>query len=99
MVNGRYKTDKNIKNPYLDIGIKISDYKLLKQLTFYCPFKIESNGIKDLSGIVSQKSNANIIFNDDCEIETKDNYTIVQLSNSERLLVFPILLLLKMYVK
>ena len=89
------KTDKNIKNPYLDIGIKISDYKLLKQLTFYCPFKIESNGIKDLSGIVSQKSNANIIFNDDCEIETKDNYTIVQLSNSERLLVFPIFAAIK----
>ena len=93
------KTDKNIKNPYLDIGIKISDYKLLKQLTFYCPFKIEPNGIKDLSGIVSQKSNANIIFNDDCEIETKDNYTIVQLSNLERLLVFPIFAAIKYVCK
>ena len=92
---GDIETDKNIKNPYLDIGIKIYHYNLLKQLVFYCPFNIISDDIKDLSGIVSQKNNANIIFNDDCEIETKDNYTIVELSNRERLLVFPIFAAIK----
>lgn len=84
------KTNGNIKEPYLDIGIKIDNYKSLKKLVFFCPFKLGKDCIQDLSEKFSIKSNANIIFNDDCEIETKDNYTIIQLTTKERLLVFPL---------
>lgn len=82
--------DGKIKEPYLDIGIKIKNHMHLEQLVFYCPFRCEQSNIKDLAECVSKKNNANIIFNDDCEMETKDNYTIVQLSDNERLLIFPI---------
>lgn len=84
------KTTGNIKEPYLDIGIKINNYKILKKLVFFCPFKLEKECIQDLSEKFSTKSNANIIFNDDCEIETKDNYTIIQLTSGEKMLVFPL---------
>lgn len=84
------KTNSDVKEPYLDIGIKITNYKRLKCLTFFCPFEVDANGIRDLSEKVSMKDNANIIFNDDCEIETKDNYTIIQLPNEEKLLAFPL---------
>lgn len=84
------KTNSDVKEPYLDIGIKIANYKRLKCLTFFCPFEVDANGIRDLSEKVSMKDNANIIFNDDCEIETKDNYTIIQLPNEEKLLAFPL---------
>lgn len=84
------KTDKEITKPYLDIGIKIENYNRLNKLIFFCPFKTGIDEIKDLADKVSKKSNANIIFNDDCEIETKDNYTIIQFSNEDRLLAFPL---------
>ncbi len=89
------KTTGDIKEPYLDIGIKIVNYKSVKKLIFFCPFKLDSDSIQDLSEKFSKKSNANIIFNDDCEIETKDNYTIIQMSNEERLLVFPLFTVIK----
>ena len=93
------ETSSGIKQPYLDIGIKIQNYKALNDLTFFCPFTVEKTGIKDLAEAVSKKNNANIIFNDDCEIETKDNYTIIQLSSEQRLLAFPIFTVIKnMYV-
>lgn len=84
-----YKHIDNECVPCLDIGIKINGYKLLNKLTFFCPFKVEANDIKDLSDKMSTKNNANIIFNTDCEIHTKDNYTIIELEK-ENLLVFPL---------
>ena len=31
------KTKENINTPFLDIGIKIKNYKQLDHITFYCP--------------------------------------------------------------
>lgn len=88
------KTKKNKKRlPYLDIGIKISNYSSIKNATFQCPFKIDNSQLIDLSDKLSKKSNANLIFNIDGEIETKDNYSLVKLDKgdaSQDLLIFPL---------
>ena len=85
------KTTENLKNPILDIGIKIKNYEELKNLTFYCPFAIDKSLIYDLSNKLAKKNNASIIFNTDCEIQTKDSYTIVEIiEHEEQLLVFPL---------
>lgn len=73
--------------PCLDIGIKISGYKRINKLTFFCPFIVGENDIRDLAEKMTTKNNANIIFNKDCEIQTKDNYTIIELEE-KKLLVF-----------
>ncbi len=95
------KTKKNKKRlldldkrlPYLDIGIKILNYSLIENVTFQCPFKIEKSQLIDLSDKLSKKRNANLIFNTDGEIETKDNYSLVKLdknNSSQDLLIFPL---------
>lgn len=75
--------------PCLDMGIKIHRYKLIDKLTFFCPFEMEERDVEDLADKMSVKGNACIIFNADCEIHTKDNYTIIEVEN-EDLLVFPL---------
>jgi len=85
-----YKHTNNSIVPCLDIGIKIYKYKLIKRLTFFCPFQVKKEDIFDLADKMSTKENANIIFNTDCEIHTKDNYKIIELEQSEHLLVFPL---------
>lgn len=84
-----YKHIDSEEIPCLDIGIKICKYKLIDRLTFFCPFKVDKKDIKDLANKLTTKNNANIIFNKDCEIQTKDNYTIIELEK-EKLLVFPL---------
>ena len=85
------KTSDNITTPYLDIGIKIENYHSLENFIFYCPFTLKEDDIIDLSNKLETKNNANIIFNTECDIQTKDNYTIIELTDkSERLLVFPL---------
>lgn len=85
-----YKHIDNSTVPCLDIGIKVCKYKLIERLTFFCPFKVGEEEILDLADKMSTKNNANIIFNTDCEIHTKDNYTIIELGQDEHLLVFPL---------
>lgn len=75
--------------PCLDIGIIIRYYKLVDKITFFCPFRMEKEDVEDLANKMSVKSNAGIIFNADCEIHTKDNYTIIEVGN-KHLLVFPL---------
>lgn len=88
-LNNKKKTKENIKNPCLDIGLKIKGYAKLDYVTFYCPFSLDA--VSDLSKKLETKNNANIIFNSDCEIETKDSYTIVNISeHEETLLIFPL---------
>ncbi|BDZ84608.1 hypothetical protein Lac2_27420 [Claveliimonas bilis] len=81
---------KNKKLPYLDIGIKIENYKLLRKMTFFCPFIVEYENVEDLSTKMAVKNNANIVFNTDCDIHTRENYTIIELSDTEKILVFPL---------
>ena len=84
-----YKHIKSENIPCLDIGIKIVNYRLIDKLTFYCPFEISKSNIRDLADKMTTKNNANIIFNSECEIKTKDNYTIVEVGKDE-LLIFPL---------
>lgn len=85
------KTKENINTPFLDIGIKIKNYKQLDHITFYCPFYLDKKGIVDLSEKLASKNNASIIFNSDCEIQTKDSYTIIEIAeHKEQLLIFPL---------
>lgn len=85
-----YKHTDNNTVPCLDIGLKIFKYQLIERLTFFCPFRVEKEDVLDLADKMSTKNNANIIFNTDCEIHTKDNYTIIELEQNEHLLVFPL---------
>lgn len=84
-----YKFNENIQLPFLDIGLKIQNYKCINTVTFFCPFALKENDIIDLSSKMTDKNNANIIFNTDCETHTKDNYTIVEI-DEEALLIFPL---------
>lgn len=87
--NGKEGGKDNIKTPCLDIGLKIKNYSELDNITFYCPFDL--NKVIDLSKKLESKNNASIIFNTDCEIETKDSYTIVNIAEAkENLLIFPL---------
>lgn len=79
--------------PALDIGIKIEEFKNLNKLIFHCPFKVNDSDITDLSEKLSKKENANIIFNIDGEIETKDSYFIYSFEKNnkrEALLLCPL---------
>ena len=82
-----------IKTPYLDIGIKITDYRKLANLIFSFPFQVSTRNIMDLAPMMSTKNNASIVFNEECEIETKSEYTIIQIpkkENTDKLLIFPL---------
>ena len=74
---------KNQRKPFLDIGIKIENYKLIDELCFHCPFPLKKENIRDLSRKMEKKSNACLIFNEDCEVETKDSYIIVKIGENE----------------
>lgn len=77
-----------IKYPYIDIGVKIKNYKGIEGITFYCPFEISENNIVDLSQKMSTKSNATMVFNDECEIKTINSYTCVTFSDDSKSLLF-----------
>lgn len=78
--------------PDLDVGIKIVNFRKVNEIVFHCPFVIEENNVKDLAPKLSEKRNANIIFNIDGEIATRDSYSIYTFEKNEkleRLLIFP----------
>lgn len=85
-----YQHSNNGIVPCLDVGIKIHRYKLIDTLTFFCPFQVEKKDVIDLAEKMYTKNNASIIFNTDCEIHTKDNYTIIELESNNHLLLFPL---------
>lgn len=85
---------QKVKKPYLDIGIKIGDYRELLNVVFSFPFQLTKENIVDLAPMMSTKGNASLVFNEECEIETKNEYTIVQIPKDEKsndkLLIFPL---------
>lgn len=85
-----YKHIKSNQVPCLDIGIKIENYQQVDEMTFYCPFNVEDEEILDLASKMESKNNANIIFNEDCEIHTTGNYTIVERTDDGKMLIFPL---------
>lgn len=92
-----YKHIKSDEIPCLDIGIMVNKYKLIDKLTFFCPFVVGKEDIADLSDKMATKNNANIIFNMDCEIQTNDSYTIIELRDkkNKKLLIFPLIQVIK----
>ena len=86
---------QKIKYRYLDIGIKIKNYQSLSNFVFSFPFHVNSNEVIDLSSKMSNKTNASMVFNEECEIETQKEYTIVKIPDKEKkadkkLLIFPL---------
>lgn len=79
---------KKIKHPYIDIGFKISNYKEIDGIAFYCPFKVSKSNVVDLSQKMSTKTNATMVFNDECEITTINTYTSVKFSDDSKSLIF-----------
>ena len=81
----------NKREPYLDIGIEVENWKQINVMTFFCPFRFkEKTDIIDLSEKMSRKANATIIFNEDCEIHTKGSYTTVEKEDGTKYLLFPL---------
>lgn len=84
-----------VKNPYLDIGIKIKNYKNLSNLVFSFPFQVPQKSLVDLASKMSVKNNASIVFNEECEIETQKEYTLIWIpkkgkTDGKKLLIFPL---------
>ena len=84
-----------IRDPYLDIGIKIKNYENLYNLVFSFPFQVPAKSLVDLASKMSVKNNASIVFNEECEIETQKEYTIIKIPEKEnpdgkKLLIFPL---------
>lgn len=82
----KHKTNQ----PYLDIGVQISQYKGLENIIFSFPFMLPDENIEDLAPKMSSKENASIVFNEECEIETKSEYTVVSIPDKDKLLIFPL---------
>ena len=84
-----------IRNPYLDIGIKIKNYENLSNLVFSFPFQVPTKSLVDLASKMSVKNNASIVFNEECEIETQKEYTIIKIpkkgeTDEKKFLIFPL---------
>ena len=79
-----------IQYPYLDVGIRIENYSNLQSLVIGLPFVANNNNIEDLSARISKKENAQLLFNENCEIETIQTYTAVKLAEENKLLIFPL---------
>lgn len=81
------KGDKNKRIPFLDVGIKVYEFRKVKEFIFQCPFKLKRDEIYDLHNKIVDRNNAQIIFNTDVEIETKKGYSILNLNGKEKMLV------------
>ena len=75
------KTKENINTPFLDIGIKIKNYKQLDHITFYCPFYLDKKGIVDLSEKLASKNNASIILIQIVKFKQKIVILLLKLQN------------------
>lgn len=79
--------------PDLDVGIKIKDFIGVDELIFHCPFLFGEQDVLDLIPKLCVKENANIVFNTDGEIHTKNSYTVysfVKDDEKEQLVLFPL---------
>lgn len=81
------KGDKNKEIPFLDVGIKVYNFRRVKEFIFQCPFELNRDEIFDLHNKIIDKNNAQIIFNTDVEIETKKGYSLLNLNGKEKMLV------------
>ena len=80
--------------PDLDVGIKIKNFKSVNELIFHCPFAIVKSEVKDLVPKLCKLENANLVFNTDGVIQTKNPYSVYSFrknENEENLLLFPLI--------
>ncbi len=57
------------KEPFIDIGLKIDDYKDISSICIIMPFEISLDDIEDLSLIMKEYiSISNLIFNENCNL-------------------------------
>ncbi len=78
--------DGRKKVPYLDIGIKVTNYEYVDKLVFQCPFRVEQEEFEDLSNAIADQKTADIIFNDNCNVSTKMSVAIIA-TEKEKLIV------------
>lgn len=78
--------------PYLDIGIKISKWRDLENITFHCPFEVKKGDLKDLTSNLKQQETEELVFNDTCKPEASGDYCIVHIGNegNNNLLLYPL---------
>lgn len=84
---------KDSGTPDLDVGIKIKDFRSVNELIFHCPFIVEESQVKDLVPKLCKLENANIVFNTDGVIQTKNSYSVYSFKKNEEeetLLMFPL---------
>lgn len=84
---------KDGKVPNLDVGIKIKNFRVIDELVFHCPFIIVKSEVKDLVPKLYNRDNANLIFNVNGNVVTKESYYIYNLEkkeNNEKMLLFPL---------
>lgn len=85
------KSDKS--SPDLDVGLKISNFRNIDEVRFHCPFNIERNEVTDLIPALSKIANANLVFNADGSIYSKESYSVYAFEKNgskEDLLLFPL---------
>ena len=85
------KSDKSA--PDLDVGLKICNFRNIEEVRFHCPFILDENDITDLVPILSKIENANIVFNTDGSIYSKESYSVYTFEKDgvrEDLLLFPL---------
>ncbi len=68
----------------LDIGIKISKFKDVEEVVFHCPFLIQEGDVRDLYEKLTKKKNANIVFNAEGEIATRESFAVYKMSEDDR---------------
>lgn len=79
--------------PDLDVGLKICNFRSIDEVRFHCPFVIAEGDVKDLVPILSKIENANIVFNTDGLIHSKESYSVYTFEKNgkrEELLLFPL---------
>lgn len=75
---------KDSKVPNLDVGIKIKNFKTIEKLIFHCPFIIKKDELVDLASKLQDKKNADLIFNTDGEITTKELFYLYSFKKKEK---------------
>lgn len=79
------KGDNKRIRPFVDFGISISDFRKIKSIDILLPFIVENNQMVDLYELVKTPEIARLIFNEiECEISSKDRYTIIESDNFAR---------------
>ncbi len=82
---------KHKAKPFLDIGIKITNYTAVQKLVFYCPFIAKKSEIQDLSYCFETADTAILIFNERCSVVSDGHTKVIKIhreDGDESLLIY-----------